>query len=416
MKFHLFKLFLTEFKKRKKKTSLVTFAIAWGTLSMLLMMSFGRGLSNQFRISFQGLGEDLILVNGGGTSMEFQGLPKGRTIRLYVSDIDLIRQHVPEIKRICPESYNLGAIRYKNHEINRNVRGVYADFGPMRNIFAQAGGRFINPDDVAYSRRVVFLGWNLADELFKGKNPIAEEIYINRMPFKVIGVMMKKLQGSNYQGFDYDQVFIPLSTMALVDSQKYIDKIHVQPVEKKYSRFVEARVKEILGKKYSFDKDDPYALKVFNTIEQAEMMNKVFLGIEIFLGLIGSLTLLIAAVGVTNLLYAVVKERTREIGVKMALGAKRRHIVWQFLMEAFFIFLKGTFWGALIAFNIVSLVRMIPLNYEMRGMQGYFMRPDFSMGVLVTFIVVMGILVFFSGIFPALRASKMNPVDALRYE
>jgi putative ABC transport system permease protein len=158
MKLHLIKLFLTEFKKRKKKTSLITFAIAWGTLSLLLMMSFGRGLSNQFRIGFQGLGEDLILVNGGRTSMEYQGLPKGRTIRLYISDIDLIRRLIPEIKRICPESYNTGEIKYKDQETNRNVRGVYADFGPMRNTIAQAGGRFINPDDVTYSRRVVFLG------------------------------------------------------------------------------------------------------------------------------------------------------------------------------------------------------------------------------------------------------------------
>jgi putative ABC transport system permease protein len=416
MKLHLLKLFLNEFKKRKKKTSLITFAISWGTLSLLLMMSFGRGLSNQFRIGFQGLGEDLILVNGGRTSMEYQGLPKGRTIRLYISDIDLIRRMIPEIKRICPESYNTGEIKYKDQETNRNVRGVYADFGPMRNTIAQAGGRFINPDDVTYSRRVVFLGWKLAEELFKEKNPVDEEIYINRMPFKVIGVMMKKLQNSNYQGLDYDHVYIPLSTMALVDSQKFIDMMHIQPVERKYSRYVETRVKEILGEKYRFDKDDKYALSVFNTIEAGEIAGKVFLGLEIFLGLIGGLTLLIAAVGVTNLMYAVVKERTREIGVKMALGAKRRHIVWQFLLEALFIFLKGTFWGALIAFNIVSLVRLAPMSYEMTSIQSYLLRPDFSTGILVTFVVVMGILVFFSGIFPALRASKMNPVDALRYE
>jgi putative ABC transport system permease protein len=187
-------------------------------------------------------------------------------------------------------------------------------------------------------------------------------------------------------------------------------------VERKYSRYVETRVKEILGEKYRFDKEDRYALSVFNTIEAGEIAGKVFMGIEIFLGLIGGLTLLIAAVGVTNLMYAVVKERTREIGVKMALGAKRRHIVWQFLLEALFIFLKGTFWGALIAFNIVSLVRLAPMSYEMTSIQSYLLRPDFSTGILVTFVVVMGILVFFSGIFPALRASKMNPVDALRYE
>jgi len=416
MKTNLLKLYLNEFRKRKKKTSLITFAIAWGTLSLLLMMAFGRGLSNQFRIGFQGLGEDLIMFSGGLTSKAYQGLPKGRRIRFYVSDIDLLRRLVPEIKRISPESYVNVEVRYKDRETNRLLRGLHASYSPMRTTFAQMGGRFINPDDVKFSRRVVFLGWHLSEELFKGENPIDKEIFINRMPFKVIGVMKKKLQNSNYQGLDYDHVYIPLSTMALVNSQKFIDRIHIQPGERKYAGYVENRVKEILGEKYRFDKDDEYALDTFNTIEAGNIAGNVFTGIELFLGIIGGLTLLIAAVGVTNLMYAVVKERTREIGVKMAMGAKRRHIVWQFLLEALLIFVKGTFWGALIAFNIVGLVRSIPMSYEMTGMQSYLLRPEFSTDILITFVVVMGILVFFSGIFPALRASKMNPVDALRYE
>ncbi|MCP5108243.1 MAG: FtsX-like permease family protein, partial [bacterium] len=213
-----------------------------------------------------------------------------------------------------------------------------------------------------------------------------------------------------------DHVYIPLSTMALVNSQRHIDRIHIQPKARKYARHVETRVKDILGKKYRFDTDDDYAMNVFNTIEAGDIAGKVFTGIEIFLGLIGGLTLLIAAVGVTNLMYAVVKERTREIGVKMAMGAKRRHIVWQFLLEALYIFVKGTFWGALIAFNLVGLVRSIPISYEMTSIQSYLLRPEFSTDILITFCIVMGILVFSSGIFPAMRASKMNPVDALRYE
>jgi putative ABC transport system permease protein len=416
MKVHLLKLFLNEFRKRKKKTTLITFAIAWGTLSLLLMMAFGRGLTNQFRIGFQGLGEDLIMFTGGRTSKDYQGLPKGRRIRLYASDIDLIRKQIPEIKRIGAESYVGGTITYKGQETNRTLRGVHASYAPMRTMIAQVGGRFINPDDVNSSRRVVFMGWHLVEELFKGENPIGKEIYINRVPFKVIGVMKKKLQSGNYQGLDYDHVYLPLTTLALVHSQRHIDRVHIQPEERKYSRFVENKVREILGKKYRFDKEDDYALGCWNTIDQGEVAARVFIGIEIFLGLISGLTLLIAAVGVTNLMYAMVKERTREIGVKMAMGAKRRHIIWQFLLETFFIFVKGTFWGALIAFNIVALVRTIPIDYNITGIQSYLMRPVFSTGILLIFITVIGTLVFLSGIFPAFRASKMNPVDALRYE
>ena len=416
MKVHLLKLFLNEFRKRKKKTTLITFAIAWGTLSLLLMMAFGRGLTNQFRIGFQGLGIDLIMFTGGRTSKDYQGLPKGRRIRLYVSDIDLIRKLIPEVKRIGAESYVNGVVTYKGQETNRQLRGVHASYAPMRSYIAQKGGRFINPDDVKYSRRVAFLGWHMAEEIFKEENSVGKEIQINRMPFKIIGLMKKKLQSGNYQGLDYDQVYIPLTTLALVNSQRYIDRIHIQPIERKYSRFVENKVREILGKKYRFDKADEYALGCWNTIDQGEVAAKVFMGIEIFLGLISGLTLLIAAVGVTNLMYAIVKERTREIGVKMAMGAKRRYIVWQFLLETFFIFVKGTLWGALIAFNIIALVRLIPIDYNITGIQSYLLRPVFSTDLLLIFVSIMGTLVFISGIFPAFRASKMNPVDVLRYE
>jgi putative ABC transport system permease protein len=416
MKINLYKLFLNEFRKRKKKTALITFAIAWGALSLLLMMAFGRGMSNQFRIGFQGLGIDLIMFTGGQTSKIYQGLPKGRRIRLYAEDVNLIRQRVPEIKRICAESYVNATITYKGKETNRTLHGVSAPFSPMRTMYAQMGGRFINPDDQKFSRRVAFIGWNLADELFGDKNPAGEIIKINRTPFTVIGVMKKKLQNSNYQGMDYDHVFIPLSTLAQVNSQLYVDRLHIQPLDRLYSPQVEKKVKQILGKKYRFDPEDEYAVGVWNTIEGGNTAANVFRGIEIFLGLMGTLTLLIAAVGVTNLMYAIVKERTREIGIKMALGSKRRYIVTQFLLEALFIFVKGTFWGALIAFNIVSLVRSIPISYEITSIQAYLMRPVFSSDLLLTFTGVMAVLVFFSGIFPALRASKLNPVDALRYE
>ncbi len=416
MKIHLYKLFINEFRKRKKKTTLITFAIAWGTLSLLLMMAFGRGLSNQFRIGFQGLGEDLIMFYNGRTSMAYQGLPKGRRVLLYSDDVTLLRAQIPEIRSICAESYVSATIRRDRQETNRTLRGVQPAYGSMRTTYAAMGGRFINRDDEQKRRRVAFLGWSLANDLYPEENAIGKKLFINRVPFKVIGVMKKKLQNSNYQGQDYEQVYIPLSTMALVNSQRYVDRIHIQPRERRYSRYVERRVREVLGKKYRFHKDDEYGLGSDNTIETAGIIGQVFTGIELFLGLIGGLTLLIAAVGVTNLMYAVVKERTREVGVKMAMGAKRKHIVLQFLLEASIIFVKGTFWGGLIAFNLVGLIRTIPISYSMSSVQSYLIRPEFSMDILLSFAAVMGTLVFCSGIFPALKASKMNPVDALRYE
>ncbi len=416
MKAHLFKLYLSEYRKRKKKTALITFAIAWGAFSLLLLMSFGRGLAHQFKVGLQGLGTDLVMFTGGQTSKVYQGLPKGRRIQLYADDIDLLQSRIPEIKRIIPESYTTMQITYKDKDTSRTVNGVPPEFSTMRSTVAREGGRFVNRNDEDNARRVAFIGWKLAGYLFEDEDPIGKDLSINRQPFTVVGVMKKKLQMGNYQGLAYDQIYIPFATFQNLYSQKFVDRIHVQPVDRKYAVFLERRAREVLGEKYRFAGEDEYALNVWNTIVQGEMTQKVFTGINWFLSLIGALTLIIGAVGVTNLMYAIVKERTREIGVKMALGAKRRHVIRQFLLEAFLIFSKGTMWGILLAFNLVMLVRAIPMSYEMSSIQSYLLRPIFSTDMVVMFIAVMASLVFLAGIFPALKASRLNPVDALRYE
>jgi putative ABC transport system permease protein len=408
--------FWSEYRKRRKKASLITFALFWGTLSILLLMAFGQGMSTQFHVAFSGLGETLIMVYGGQTSLEFDGLPKGRPISLYPEDVDELKERIPEILRIAPESYTYLQVSANGKEINRTVHGTTAEFGLMRTQVPQLGGRFINADDVAEGRKVAFIGWKVAADLFGAAPAVGKQIVINRIPFTVVGVLLKKIQDSMYNGPDADQIYLPFHAYRQIDNRRRINQIHIQPHDASESKLIESRVRTILGRKYRFNPDDRYATSFWNTIEDNKEGVAIFKGIEIFLGIIGALTLLIGAVGVTNLMYAIAKERTKEIGIKLAIGARRRVIVQQFFLETVFVFGKGTFWGFITAFNIVNLVRLAPINYDSFGIEAYLLRPVFSLSIFVAYMAVLGVLVFLSGIFPALRASRSNPIESLRYE
>lgn len=412
----LFRFFLNEYRKRRKKSALITFALFWGTMCVIMFLSFGKGLTEQARISFGGLGENLIMFTGGQTSRSYQGLPKGRRVQIFPADIEYLKERIPEIDLIAPESYNNWAVSAGRKEINRTIHGTTPEFALMRSQTAKPGGRFINPDDVRDGRKVAFIGWNVARDLFGAEDPIGKTIVVNRVPFTVVGVLERKLQDSTYQGPDADQVYLPFSSFGQIDSQPYLDRLHIRPRDSRFSLLIEDRARALLGRKYRFDRNDRYALGVWNTIEDFKQFMGIFKGIEIFMGIMGALTLLIGAVGVTNLMYAVVKERTQEIGIKMALGAKRRVIILQIVLETLFIFVKGSFWGFVTAFNIIHLVRRIPINYDTFDMGGYLLRPVFSLQTLFIFLAVVGVLVFLSGIFPALRASRLNPIESLRYE
>jgi len=408
--------FWSEYRKRRKKAALITFALFWGTLSILLLMAFGQGMSAQFRVAFSGLGDTLIMAYGGQTSLEFEGLPKGRPISLYPEDVDFLKERIPEILRSVPESYSFLQVSANGKEINRTVHGTTAEFALMRTQVPRMGGRFLNADDDAAGRKVAFIGWKVAADLFGAEDPIGKPVVINRIPFTVIGVLQKKIQDSMYNGPDADQIYLPFYAYSQIDNRRRINQIHIQPREAAQSKLIEARVRAILGKKYRFNPDDRYATSFWNTIEDAKQGLAIFKGIEIFLGIIGALTLLIGAVGVTNLMYAVAKERTKEIGIKLAIGARRRVIVQQFFLETLFVFAKGTFWGFITAFNIVHLIRLAPINYDSFGIEAYLLRPVFSWQIFAAYMAILGVLVFLSGIFPALRASRSNPIESLRYE
>ena len=270
MRIHLLKLFLNESGKRRRKTGLITFALAWGSLSLLLLMSFGRGLSETFQESFKGLGDRLLIISGGQSSMVHQGLPKGRKISLYPEDVELIRAQAQGIRYISPESMTTLTLSYRGKETGRNVSGVYPEFANMRNQIPQEGGRFLNETDERERRRVVFLGWAVAENLFPDEEAVGKRVLINRVPFTVIGVMKKKLQTSSYEGTDAEMVYIPFSSYIQFQENRQIYMIHVEPESGGGAAGLEKKIKELLGRKYRFNPEDTYALNVWDTIEQAQ--------------------------------------------------------------------------------------------------------------------------------------------------
>jgi putative ABC transport system permease protein len=417
----LVKLYIRELKKERKKIFLTIAGIAWGTLTIILLLSFGQGLTTQMNRGQKGLGNNIVILYGGQSSIEYKGLPQGRRIRLLEEDTELLKNSIPEIDRIAGE-YDGWNITYKYGEkvVNERARGVSSiGYEDMRSHFPQQGGRFINPNDIKYRRRVIFLGNDLKEKLMGNKKAIGETVFLNNIPFKIIGVMQKKMQMGMYGGPDADVGVMPATTFKGIFGDIYVDRIIYQVNELDKSEFVNQQVRRVLGRKKQFHPDDNSALHYWDTIKNSKMMEKVFTGINIFLGVIGAMTLIIASVGVANIMFITVKKRTKEIGIKRAIGGKKILIQTQFVIEALLIDLTGGFIGGFIAYLIIRAVQNIPKDGADFGKNMALQilgNPEFSWVVAINTAVVLGVVGLMSGFFPARRAAAIDPIKALHYE
>jgi putative ABC transport system permease protein len=321
---------------------------------------------------------------------------------------------VPEIETAGGEYNRWGvSITYKNNTVSERVNGVYPSYEEMRAHYSQPGGRFINNRDMQHRRRVVFLGSKLKERLFGQEDAIGKTIVMNNIPFAVIGVMVEKMQMGMYNGPDEDKATIPAATFQAIWGQKYLQNIVYQPRDISQIEAVKKKVSKVMGGKYKFDPEDREALWLWDVIEGQKIFNKVLTGFQIFLGIIGGMTLLIAGVGVANIMYVAVKERTREIGIKMAMGAKRLHVMSQFLLEALIITVLGGLLGVFFSVVIVKIWGAIPMEADWAQWLG---KPVISLNIAVITSMILGIIGTLAGIFPSRRAASVNPVESLRYE
>lgn len=401
--------FADTLRHQRLRTAMTILGITWGTVAVVVLLAFGTGMEKQMRRNAKGIGDGVVIVGGGTTAKGFRGFPEGRRIRLLPADVELLRREVPQIAMATPEHGRWQVpVRNGARVATPYVTGVEPEYGELRNVFAARGGRWINPPDLAGRRRVAVLGDELAELLFGEADPVGRQVQVGGAAFTVVGVMQPKTQNSSYNQRDKDRIFIPTTTFRALFGERHVERILYRVHDLEQSEAASRRVYEVLGRRYTFDPTDRDALGVWDTGNALKFFKYLFLGFNLFLGVVGSFTLVVGGIGVANIMYIVVRERTREIGVRRALGARRKDVLAQILLETFLIVAVGAGLGMLLSLGLVKAAGALPMQEQVG-------TPMISPLVMAATVVLLGLVAFLAGIFPARRAANLDPVEALRY-
>ena len=402
------KQFLRDMRSQKLRTFMTMGGILWGTLAIVLLFGFGKGIHKQNMKSQKGIGENIAIFWPGLTTKPWQGMPKGREINFTEEDVALMKARIPEINHISPEYIRWGfSFKYGRNIVRQEISGVWPEFGEMRNLIPDMGGRFINALDITQRRRVVFIGNELKRHLFGDEEAVGKYVLINNVPFQVIGVMKPKDQDSSYSGSDRRKAFVPSSTFQTMRSLRYLNNFVVQHKETSSMAEVKSEIFNLMGNRYQFDPSDTEAMGVWDTTEGMKFLTTFFWAFRIFLIGIGVATLITGGIGVSNIMNVVLEERTKEIGIKMALGAKKQMIMMQFIFETLLLTVTGGLFGYLLG---VGIIRVIPL-FKLTDFIG---TPEVDFLGSIVAISVLGLIGLAAGYFPARRAANLQPVQALK--
>jgi putative ABC transport system permease protein len=411
----VWRLFLSSARLQRKRAVLTVAAIAWGTVALLLLLAFGEGLKRQLSRGSAGMGSGIAVLFPGETTKTWQGMPPGRPIRPVLDDLALIRSRARDLDDVLGEMRRWGAsVTYGRKTVNARVTGTNPSFGDLRNHIARRGGRFLDITDELERRRVIFLGNEIAQDIFGDEKPEGKTLLVEGAPYTVIGVMQKKLQMGTYGGPDAEGTVIPITTFKAQFGREQLTNLVIRPTDPSLMKGCLKSVREVLAAKYKFDPADEPAIHVWDTVESGAMMTKILVGIQMFLGIIGGLTLFIGGVGVANIMYATVKERTREIGVKMALGARPGWVTGPLILEGLLYTITGGLLGLTIAVLLIILLGMLPT--EGNEALEFLGKPTLSPLVGAASAGILGIIGLLAAYFPARRAAAVDPAETLRYE
>lgn len=401
---------------QKRRTFLTMFGIGWGVVSIVLMVAAGEGLRVGQKKQAETFARDLMIVFAGRTSLQAGGTRAGRRIMFETSDVPVLQADSPSCRYVMPELGQDGLNVHSSYNSGLPiVTGSYPEFTEIRSIDIEEG-RFYNWQDVNEKRRVAFLGSEIKKQLFPGgKSALGENIYINGHPYTVIGVMKNKDQDSSYDGWDVNKVFVPFTLMQEDYPNKppstalSVDRLLVQPRSVAEHEACKGEIRASLGRIHHFDPTDKEAAGIWDTVEEAKAFAKMTDGMKYFLGAVGITTLFLGGIGVMNVMLVAVRERTREIGVRKAVGAPSATILHQFFAETVIIvFLSGGL-GLAFAYGLCALVNLIPMPPFFAGL-----LPTWESGAVAIFML--GSVAVFAAMYPARRAASIDPIEALRYE
>jgi putative ABC transport system permease protein len=395
-------------RKNKLRTFLTSFSVAWGIFMLVILLGAGKGLQNGFEHDFRDDAINSIWIRAGQTSEPFQGMNPGRYLRFENADFDYITTTIPGIehKTVRVELWNQLVFFGKN-SATFNIRAVHPDHQILENTLIDEG-RFINPNDLVEFRKVACIGRKVKDELFKGKNPIGSYINVNGINFKVVGVFRDS--GSDNEE---NMVYLPVTTAQRAFNRKNrVDRIMFTTgqasLEESEEMAMEAKRK--LAERHRFSVTDDRAVYVRNNNEGFEKIMGVLRGIELFVWIIGVMTIIAGIVGIGNIMMIVVKERTREIGIRKALGATPYSIVSLVLQESVVITSVAGYLGMLAGIVLLAYVSSLTTD------PGIFMHPGVELSTALTAVLVLVTAGLLAGFIPAMRAASIEPIEALKDE
>lgn len=398
---------LRELSKQKLRTMLTLFGIFWGTTSVILLLTFGIAVKASTSKTMHGMGEAICVIWSGKTSISYGGFPKGRQLSFYNDDAQYLKDQVPLIGEISPQysRYDI-AVNVGDKKQNFTINAVWPEFQDMRNMVPREGSRFINNLDMENRRRVVFIGNEVEKTMFGDTNSVGKMMLIDGIPYKVIGVIIAKEQDGSYNGRDKYAIFMPTTTYLGIYGDRYVNNLVARAKNVNQTSQMKKAIVEAMAKKYRFAPEDTQALPIWDTTEYDQFLGTFFTGFTIFLGIVGVMTLIVGGIGIANIMYVIVEERTSEIGIKRAIGAKKRVILTQYLIETFVISSVGTIAGFLFARLLIFGINKAHLD-DFVGV--LILNPT----IAILTIIIISSITFIAGWGPAKRASTLDPVVAI---